>query len=312
MNENDSHYRPVLRKTARCLVSVFVVAGALAACSPAGDSTTDDTLDVVATTTILGDIVSNVVGDMANVIVLMPVGADPHDFQASSRQVAQINEADLVVANGLGLEEGLVDVLSAAMSGGVVVLEVATIVEPLLYDEGAEDPHFWMDPVRVEAAAMTIASTLNMVQQDPRWAETASRYGTDVLQAHAEIEQLLAVISPNNRKLVTNHDSLRYFADRYGFEILGVVVPGGSTLSDPSSEDLANLVRLIEDEQVSALFAETTDSSALAAAVAAEAGREVRVVELYTGSLGAPSSPADTLIGMLRVDAERIADALGE
>jgi zinc/manganese transport system substrate-binding protein len=121
---------------------------------------------------------------------------------------------------------------------------------------------------------------------------------------------MLADIPASRRKLVTNHDSLGYFADRYGFEIIGAVVPGGSTLGDPSSAELAGLVEKISSAGVPAIFAETTEPTALAEAVAREVGDDVVVVELYTGSLGEQGSGADTLIGMLLTDAGRIAGAL--
>jgi len=126
-----------------------------------------------------------------------------------------------------------------------------------------------------------------------------------------EIVSLLEEVGRGRRKLVTNHDSLGYFAERYGFEVVGVVIPGGSTLANPSSEDLAQLVAVIEEEQVRVIFAETTDSTALAEAVAAEVGAEVEVVELHTGSLGEPGTESDTLVGLLLSNAETIAEALG-
>jgi zinc/manganese transport system substrate-binding protein len=113
-----------------------------------------------------------------------------------------------------------------------------------------------------------------------------------------------------NRLLVTNHDALGYFADRYDFEIVGVVIPGGSTLADPSSAELAALVETLLETDVPAIFAETSSPAQLAETVAAEAGNDVEVVELHTGSLGEPGSGADTLIGMLRTNATRIRDAL--
>ena len=126
----------------------------------------------------------------------------------------------------------------------------------------------------------------------------------------AEIQDILAVIPEENRKLITNHDSLGYFADRYGFEIIGTVIPGGATLADPSSAALAELVEEIEHEGVKVIFAETIDSTALAEAVAAEVGSDISVVELHTGSLGEEGTATGTLVGMLRDNAQRIAEAL--
>ena len=121
---------------------------------------------------------------------------------------------------------------------------------------------------------------------------------------------MLASIPADNRKLITNHDSLGYFADRYGFEIIGAVIPGGATLADPSSAQLAELVDEIVEEGVKVIFAETIEPTALAEAVAAEAGTDVAVVTLLTGSLGEPGTATDNIVGMLRDNAQRLADAL--
>jgi len=298
----------MLRRTLiGCLAAMMLVLGACSSEEDAGDR-----LSVVATTTILGDVVANVIGPNADLVVLLPIGASPHDFVPSAKQVASIYEADLVVANGLGLEEGLGDVLEAAREDGVDVLEIAPHLEPLPFGDGEDlDPHVWMDPKRMETAALAIAKALFLIEEDETWYTRAEGYISDLQAADAQIESLLEDIPPDRRKLVTNHDSLGYFADRYGFEVIGTIVPGGSSLGDPSSAQLAELVAVIEREQVPAIFAETSETQALADVVAAEAGHDVAVVVLLTGSLARQGSPGDTLIGMLLLDAERIAGGLG-
>jgi zinc/manganese transport system substrate-binding protein len=129
-------------------------------------------------------------------------------------------------------------------------------------------------------------------------------------EADTEIVEILAAVGDDDRELVTNHDAFGYFADRYDFDVVGVVIPGGSTLADPSSAELAALVEVITETGARAIFAETTQPTRLAEAVAAEVGGDVQVVELYTGSLGEPDSDAGTLIEMLVTNAQRIADAL--
>lgn len=312
------------------LIIALLTAFSLAGCGGGADQS-DSSLHVVATTTILGDVVRNIVGD-DGVEVLAPTGADPHDYQASSNQVASINTADLVVANGLHLEEGLEDVLVAAEADGARIVWVGELVDPLPFGEdgndhedeadhedevdhereGQDDPHFWMDPLRVAEAARAIGAELSAIDpdSDDDWMARAEEYAEELEALDARIIETLSVIPDGSRKLVTNHDSMGYFAERYDCETIGVIIPGGSTLGDPSSQELAELVHIIEDEQVAAIFAETTEPSALADAVAAEVGREVGVVELFTGSLGEPGSGADTYIGMMRVNAELIADAL--
>ncbi|MDE0168329.1 MAG: metal ABC transporter substrate-binding protein, partial [bacterium] len=173
------------------------------------------------------------------------------------------------------------------------------------------DPHFWLDPLRVAKAAHLIAHELTELDPSIDWEARADAYASELEALDEEIEAILAPVHAEDRKLITNHDALGYFAARYGFEIIDTVIPGGATLADPSSAELAALVERIREEGVKAIFAETIESTALAEALAAEAGSDVAVVELYTGSLGEPGSGADSLVGMLRINAERIAEILG-
>lgn len=300
----------VLTMLRTILIIGVVLSLTLSGCRTDAGGQSDD-IQIVVTTTVLGDVVANVAGPDASVVILMPTGADPHDYQASARQVAALNQADIVFVNGLGLEAALEDVLESAAADGASILEVAPLLEPLPFGDGdSHDPHVWMDPARMAKAATIIAQSLTSLDDSVDWKSRADAYGTRLDATDKEIERILAAIPERDRKLVTNHDSLAYLADRYDFVVVGTVVPGGSTLGDPSSGELAQLVRVIEEEDVQALFGETTQPSALADALAAEVGGEIEVIELYTGSLGAPGSGADTLIGMLLTNARRIAEGL--
>ena len=304
-----------------------------------------DPLSVVVTTTVWGDVVSNVTGDAANVEVLFPVGADPHDHQLSAAQVASMQEADLVVVNGLALEEGILDVVESLEGDGANVLEIADMLDPIPFGEaghsdgddpdsqsdedgedrddegdhsdeeahehGDEDPHVWLDPLRVAAGAELIAEELAALDPAGPWVANAAAFADELRTLDSEIVTMFEAISEERRAIITNHEALGYFADRYGFEVLGVVIPGGSTLADPSSAELAELVSLIEAAGVEAIFAETVEPSTLAEAIAAEVGGGVEVVELFTGSLGGPGSGGESYVEMLRTNAERIAGALG-
>ncbi len=271
-------------------------------------------LRVVATTTILGDVVARVTGGEAVVDILLPIGADPHEFHASSRQITELGRADLVVANGLGLEEALDDVLSSLEADGARVFRVAEHLDPIPIGIGLGggehdlDPHVWMDAGRMATAARLISAELQLLDPDGPWQANADAYVTELELLDVEIERMLAAVT--NRVLVTNHDSLAYFAGSYGFEVVGVVIPGGSTLATPSSAELAELVSTIESLGVSAIFTESTDSEALGDAVAAEVDDAVAVVRLFIGSLGGPGSAAETYIDMMRTDAALIAGAL--
>lgn len=313
----------------KALVALAFVLGLVTGACDASHTPDGESVAVVATTTIWGDVVKSIGGDEVTVEVLTPVGADPHDFQASASQVAHMNEADLVVANGLGLEEGLIDVLAAALTDGAPVFEVAPMLDPLPFglhtkheadvvvgadedhEEGGQDPHVWLDPVRVADAAVLIAGQLADVEPRVDWMSRARVYAEELLTVDAEMTVQLSAIPEGSRSLVTNHDALGYFADRYEFSVVGVVIPGGSTLGDPSSGELARLVDVMRREGVDVIFGETTEPPRLADAVAAELGGDVRVVSLYTGSLGEAGSGADTLIGMLQTNSSKIVEALG-
>lgn len=287
------------------------------ACGGDGQGDDDRRPLLVATTTILGDVVGNVVGDDARVEVLIPVGADSHDFQASAAQIAELNRAALVVANGLGLEEGLEGALAAAADDGVRVLEVGPLLDPvpLESEEGEQhgglDSHVWLDPLRMAEAARLIAAQLAEIDPATDWMTRAEEYAAELAAADEEIAAQLSTIPEDERRLVTNHESLGYFARRYGFQVVGVVIPGGSTLGDPSSAHLAELVEVMRREGVRVIFGETVEPGVLAAAVASELGEDVEVVPLFTESLGEPGSEAESLIAMLKTNAALIEEALG-
>ncbi len=280
-------------------------------CAPDTSGESDGPL-VVATTSIVGDIAAGVVGDEGTVEVLIPIGVDAHEFQPSAQQAARVAKADLIVANGLGLEHGLDDLLESATADGAQVLELAPQVAPLPFAGGGQDPHFWMDPVRVGKAAEVLAEELTGLEPEGRWQERADGYSAAMNEVDEEITENLAVIPGTERSMVTNHESFGYFADRYGFEILGVIITGGSTQAEPSPAEIAALVDVMRREGVTTIFAETSRPTALADAVAAELGDEVEVVELFTESLGGEGSGGETLGEMLVSNSSRIAAALGE
>ena len=307
-----SYCSPIRIRRARPFIAVLMAVAVFAASCGGADDRQDGTPSIVVTTSIWGDVVGSIVGSHAEVTVLVPLGVDPHEYVASASQVARLREADLVVANGLGLE----DVLEAAASDGANVLTVADKVDPIPFgstgggDSQSLDPHVWFDPTRVASAALLIADALAALDDSVDWRVRAVAYGDELKLADAAMSEELSMVGAESRKLVTNHDSLGYLANRYGYEVVGTVIPGGATLSSPSSADLASLISTIEQEAVTAIFAESTEPVLLAEAVAAEVGHEVAVVELFTGSLGDVGSGAESLVELLITDVTRITDAL--
>lgn len=313
------------------LVAVVLLAGCGAdgPATPAADTVAADDAQpvVVATTTILGDLVGRVVGDQARLEVLMAPGQDPHTFSPSAQQAALLREADLVVANGLGLEAAAGDLIEAAEEDGTRVVHVAEQLDPLAPGETGEehddhadedghghedgDPHVWFDPLRMADAMGIVADALDEVAEGD-WRTRAEDVADGLRALDEDVASTLATIPTACRKLVTNHDNLGYLAARYDLEVVATVLPGTSTGVDPSAQDFAAAVQVVREAGVPAIFVETTAAARLAEALAAEVGREVEVVELFTDALGEPGSGADTYEGLLTTDAERIADALAD
>jgi zinc/manganese transport system substrate-binding protein len=310
----------------------LVAAAAASACGGAGtDSSGDDLPTISVSTDILGDVVANLVGDLASVEVIVPSGMSPHEFQPSARQVAALRDADAVVVNGAGFEEGLLPSIDAVEADGVPTIVAIEAIPPLDSDddghdddgrddsEGHEhdglDPHFFTDPARTADAAEAVADRLADEVPDIDRAilrRNAGAYVEELRALDAEVEELLATVPSERRKLVTNHEVFGYFADRYDFEVIGAVIPAGTTQAEPSAGELNRLAATVAAEGVPAIFVETSSPTRLAETLAAEVGDDIAVVELYSESLGDEGAGADTYAGAVRTNAERIADALDD
>jgi len=302
-------------------VALLLVAAACA--SPASNSAQPNRrgkLKVVATTSIVGDVAKAVGGEAIALSILLPVGADPHGFQPTPQDIAKVAEADIVFMNGAGLE-GFLELLIRNTGGDVESVSVSERV-PLLAFEGeggqaggqtsehSADPHVWFDVTNVMTWVQIVERKLS--ELDPASAETyaanATAYAASLEDLHGWIEEQVAQIPEANRKLVTDHTVFAYFAHRYGFEQVGAVVPGYSTLAEPSAQELAELEDAIRELGVKAIFVGSTVNSNLAQRVADDTG--TRLVFLYTGSLGEPGGPAGTYIDMMRYDVSTMVGAL--
>ncbi|GAA1659446.1 zinc ABC transporter substrate-binding protein AztC [Glycomyces endophyticus] len=297
--------------TRRALVALPVLAAA--GCTGAGSGASG----VVVTTNILGDLVRNVVGDQAEVQVLMAAGADPHSFGVSARQAASLERAALLVHNGLGLEEGVLAHVEAAAATGVPDLAVGELVDPIEYaaDEsaGLPDPHFWTDPVRVAEAVGIIAE--QVVAHVPgvdadRVRANADAYRAEVEDLHDRTAALFGAIPDERRKLVTNHHVFGYLARRYDFEVIGAVIPSGTTLASPSGSDLKGLADAVAASGVAVVFADASQPERLIEAMAEETGLDIAIVPLFTESLTEPGQGAGTYLEMAAGNAEAIAGGL--
>ncbi|MFF9202019.1 zinc ABC transporter substrate-binding protein AztC [Streptomyces sp. NPDC014986] len=283
----------------------------------------DDRPRVVVTTNILGDITREVVGDEADVTVLMKPNADPHSFGLSAVQAAELEQADLVVYNGLGLEENVLRHVDAARESGVAAFEAGKAVDPLTFrahddggpegEAGRPDPHFWTDPDRVRKAAGLIADQVieNVDGVDEQAVrDNAGRYDGQLADLTTWMEKNVDRIPEERRALVTNHHVFGYLADRFGFRVIGAVVPSGTTLASPSSSDLRSLTEAMREAGVRTVFADSSQPKRLAEVLRTELGDRTRVVELYSESLTEKGKGAGTYLQMMRANTTAITDGL--
>ena len=277
-----------------------------------GDAS-DDNAPVIATTTIWADVASGVACG-AEIPSLIPTGADPHTFEPSLRDRERLDAASTVIANGLGLEAAVQPLLDATDATVIEMTDLVDVIRDDGQDEGHDDggdghdhddgdPHIWQDPQRVADTLDAIATALAAAEINT----CVDEYRAELVALDGEIESLLAGLPTDARVLVTSHDSLEYFAERYDFEIVGTVIPSTSTLAETNAADLATLADSIESLNVPAIFTDAFESTTDADALARRLG--VRVVPLLTGAL--TDDPAtDTYVEMMRHNATLIAEAL--
>jgi zinc/manganese transport system substrate-binding protein len=281
----------VRRTVAALLVPALAVA---AGCG--SDDAADAGPTVVVTTPLLGAVVEDLVGETAAVEVVMPNGIDPHDFQPSARDVEAVAGADLVVENGLDLEEGLEDALEQARDDGVPVFTAtdhvalrAVAEEEAEEHEGeeehghsGEDPHIWMDPLAMRDVALALAPALEG-ELGLDLGDRAAALDARLSALDREVRETLASVPPARRRLVTGHESMGYFADRYGFELVGAIIPSLSSQAQASAESLAELRDHVRAADVPVIFNEIGTPEGVADAIADETG--AHVVEIGTHTL---------------------------
>jgi manganese/iron transport system substrate-binding protein len=280
-------------------------------------------LKVVATTSIVADIVRNVGGDKIDLTILLPTGTDPHTFDPAPGDLAAVADAYLVFANGMDLEDFLDEMIKNA-GGEAAVVYVSQGVEPRQLNTGQEqeqeeeehhhsegaDPHTWTSPANAIVFVHNIEHALSAL--DPANAETyaanAEVYQAQLAELDAWVKKQIETIPLENRELVTDHTAFGYYADRYGLEQVGAVIPSFSSAAGPSAKDLADLEAAITEYEVKAIFVGTSVNPSLSERVANDTG--VKLVPLYTGSLGTEGSGAETYLDYIRYNTEAIVEAL--
>jgi ABC-type Zn uptake system ZnuABC Zn-binding protein ZnuA len=271
-------------------------------------------LHILAAETFLADVAQQVAGNRFTVEALLPVGTDPHAFEPTPKDAVRIAECDLLIINGGGVETWLPSLLPAddkrilAASDGIPG-RASTAGNGL--PDGGPDPHFWLDPILMIRYVENIRA--GFVRIDPAgeaaFSANAEAYSRKLRDLDQWIQASVSVLPIEKRLLVTNHDSLGYFADRYHFQILGTLVPGTSSESEPSARQMAQLVDLMRTSGAKAIFLDAGTNPQLADQIASETGARV-VANLYIHSLSGPDGEAPTYLDMIRRNVETILEAL--
>jgi len=293
------------------------LATTLAACGSGAD-TGSGSLSVVASTSWLADISQNVAGDRFTVSTVIPLNTDPHSFEPTPSDLTRVARADLLVINGGGLEGTLEAALRNAGADTTVVVASDGLAprtlqagEPSPEHSGEPDPHFWLDPVSVKTYVENIRDAF--AAADPQGADiyeaNAAAYLAKLDKLDRWVRQQVETVPADDRKLIMNHASHGYFADRYGFSVVGAVLPSVTTGSTPTARQLAELIATIRSQGVKAIFVEAEESPQLAEQIASETGVTV-VGDLLDHSLTGVDGPAPTYIDMIRFDTGRIVEAL--
>jgi ABC-type Zn uptake system ZnuABC Zn-binding protein ZnuA len=257
---------------------------------------------------VFADIVGAIGGNHVKVDSIVPAGSGPEDYEPRPEDARRISEADLIVSNGVGLDDFLTDIIDAAGNATAEQLVLGDRI-PTITVDGEQNPHFWLDPSLVElhyvpAIRDTLVRLIPSAKTDIEGSATA--YAASLRELDETCRAKLAAIPAERRRLVTFHDAFPYFAAHYGFELVGVILenPG----QEPSAADLATLVRTVKDAGVTAVFSEAQFDPKLAHTLAEEAGITKVITTLYNDSLG--PAPADTYIGLMTWDVDEIVKAL--
>ena len=289
-------------------LSLICLSGLLPACSSSQPAETDRP-NIVVTYSILGSVVLDLVGDAADVTILIPDGQDPHDFQPSARDIETINNADIVVSNGLDFEEGLEDVLASAINSGVSVYMIGENITVRDSDEdhaeedgdahGAGDPHLWLSPLSFTQALPSLAAAIN--KATGLSIDEAAAIGR-LTQLDNEINEVISSVS--SCVLLSGHDEMGYFADRYGCTVIGAIIPSFSTTSEATAKQIADLKMLAESNNVKAVFTGLGTPAEVSEQLASELG--IAAVSLSTHYLNGAANYREFMLNL----ADQIAEAL--
>jgi ABC-type Zn uptake system ZnuABC Zn-binding protein ZnuA len=298
--------------TSRLSAILIVFALVLTACKSNPAAASETTAPVaLASTTFLADIARNVAGERLTVESLLPIGIDPHSYEATPSDVAKLSESKLLIINGAGYEHFLEPLLQNA-GGKTEVIEASAGIAPAseAQQEQGVDPHFWLDPNNVITYVENIREGLTHFDPDGAavYQSNADAYVKQLNDLDTWIKEQVSQIPAEKRLLITNHEALGYFAERYGFTIVGAVLSSVSSDASTSAGQMANLIDLIKSSGTPAIFLDEVENPGLAQQISAETGVRV-VTDLHLESL-TEGAPAATYIDMMKHNVSEIVDAL--
>ena len=310
------HGRPFTVQNLLSFMLVFIVMSGITACQQSSSITPEGWMKVITTTSLIGDVVSNVGGEKISVDVLLPLGTDPHSFSPTPKDAAKLADARLVFANGAGLEEFLKPLMDN-VGGSSKVVEVSEGINyRTMVDEDSNsgkqviDPHTWMDPNNVIIWVDNIIRALS--EQDPDnaayYQENGQTYQAKLRELDAWIRSEVSVVPKKDRKLVTDHTVFGYFSDEYGFFQVGAIIPGFSSLAEPSAKDIMMLQDAIQAMGVKAIFINVGANENLAQRISEDT--RIQLVPLFMHSLSAHGGDAGNYLDFIRQDVTSIVDAL--
>ncbi len=261
-----------------------------------------DRVNVIATISIIGDVVKNVAGDKVNLVVLVGPNGDAHEYEPIPSDSVNLSQANIIFENGLYLEHWL-DKLYEASGSKAKRVVVSQGIVPRVFENNPQetDPHAWQDVTNVIIYTQNVRDAFDAIDPVNKavYDSNAGAYIQQLKDLDAWVIQKVTTIPVDKRKLVTNHDALGYFARRYGFQIIGAVIPSATTeAADPSAQETADLLNIIKANGVRAIFSENMANPKLAETLSKEAGVEVGP-ELYTDALGALGSEGETYLKMI-------------
>lgn len=292
-------------KTKNFLISIAIILLIVTACANSVQNISYQPFKVLAAESFLADIAQQVAGDRIKVKGLIPIGMEPHAYEPSPRDVARIAESDLLIISGAGLEEWLKGIL-INIGGSDKVIEASNGLTTV-----NGDPHFWLDPNLVLFYVDKIHDALVHLDPDGKdeYFANAAAYKHNLLELDAWIKQETEKIPPANRLLVTNHETLGYFARRYGFQVIGSVLASLSSEASPSPRELAQLSDSLRALPVRVIFLDTGSDARMAEQIAAETKGKI-ITGLYCESLSPAGGPAATYLEMIKHNVSVIVSAL--